>query len=253
MALWLEAEPIELRTDATEGDLQCVIRAAYRQVMGNAHVLDSQRLESAESQLRNGDITVKDFVRAVGLSDLYRSKFFEAASPYRFVELNFKHLLGRAPQDQTEIAEHVKLYNDQGYEAEINSYINSDEYLNNFGENIVPSVRCNRTQAGIKNNGFNRTFALMRGFAANDIGKQAQLISDVAGNLATKIKQPAQGSGAYNNTGKRFRISTATNTAVAALNRCSRKDYTVDYSQMSQEIQSLLKGGAKILAITEVA
>ncbi|NET32753.1 MAG: photosystem I reaction center subunit XII [Cyanothece sp. SIO1E1] len=253
MALWIEAESLELSPHATEDDLQAVIRAVYRQVLGNAYVLDNQRLTSAESQLRNGDITVRDFVRAVAQSELYRSLFFETSSPYRFVELNFKHLLGRAPQDQTEISEHVQIYNTQGYEAEINSYIGSDEYISHFGENRVPSARGNRTQVGIKNVGFNRTFALMRGYAANDTGNQAKLISDVAGNLATKIKAPARGSGAVSNTGKRFRIAAVTNTVSAALNRFSKQEYVVDYSQMSQQIQSLLKSGARICSITEVA
>ena len=253
MALWIESESIELRPNATEDDLQAVIRAVYRQVLGNAHVLDNQRLTSAESQLRNGDITVRGFVRAVAESGLYRSLFFETSSPYRFVELNFKHLLGRAPQDQAEIAEHVKLYNDQGYEAEINSYISSDEYFTSFGENIAPSTRGNQTQAGLKNVGFNRTFKLARGFAAHDGSKSAKLISDVASNLPTKIKAPARGSGAVSNTGKRFRITTTTKNSVAALNRFTKKEYTVSYSQMSQEIQSLIKNGAKILSITELA
>ena len=81
MALWIEAESVELRPNATEDDLQAVIRAVYRQVLGNAHVMDNQRLTSAESQLRNGDITVREFVRAVAQSDLYRSLFFETSSP----------------------------------------------------------------------------------------------------------------------------------------------------------------------------
>ena len=252
MALWIEAEPLELNVGATENDIQDVIRAVYRQVLGNAHVLDNQRLDSAESQLRNGDISVRDFVRAVALSGLYRSLFFETSSPYRFVELNCKHLLGRAPQDQAEIAEHVKLYNEQGYEAEINSYLDSEEYLSNFGDNIAPSARGNRTQVGIKNIGFNRTFTLMRGYAANDVGKSAKLISDIGANLSTKIKMPATASGAYSNTGKRFRILTTSSAAAATLNRCSKQEYTVSYSQMSQEIQGLLKSGAKIVSITEV-
>ena len=192
MALWIEAESVELRPNATEEDLQGVIRAVYRQVLGNAHVLEEQRLASAESQLRNSELTVRDFVRTVALSDLYRSRFFDASSAYQFIELNFKHLLGRAPQDQAEISEHVQLYNDQGYEAEINSYLSSDEYLSSFGENIVPAPRGNRSQLGIKNVAFNRTFTLMRGYAANDVGKTAKLIGDIAGNLATKIVSYAE-------------------------------------------------------------
>ena len=94
MALWLkDADPVELRAQASEEDLQVVIRAVYKQVLGNAHIMESQRLTSAESLLRNQDITVKEFVRAVAQSDLYRSLFFDTSSPYRLVELNFKHLL----------------------------------------------------------------------------------------------------------------------------------------------------------------
>ncbi len=252
MALWIETQSIELRPNATEDELQAVIRAVYRQVLGNAHVMESQRLISAESQLRNSDITVAGFVRAVAQSDLYQSLFFETASPYRFVELNFKHLLGRAPQDQAEIAEHVLTYNTHGYEAEINSYIGSDEYGSSFGENIVPSARGNRTQTGVKNVGFNRTFALMRGFAAHDAGKSAKLIGDIAGNLPTKIVALASGSGASSSRGKRFRIAISGANFGARVTR-SATTFEVGYNQLSRKIQNIQKTGGKILSITEVS
>ena len=115
MALWLaDADAVELRSNPTEDERQLVIRTVYRQVLGNVHLMESQRLVNAESLLRDGDITVKGFVRAVAQSDLYRALFFETSSPYRFIELNFKHFLGRAPQDQAEISEHVVLYNEEG-------------------------------------------------------------------------------------------------------------------------------------------
>ena len=252
MALWIEAESTELHPNTTEEGLQAVIRAIYRQVLGNVHVMDNQRLISAESQLRNGDITVKEFVRAVAQSDLYRSLFFETSSPYRFVELNFKHLLGRAPQDQTEISEHVQIYNSQGYEAEIDSYISSDEYSLSFGENVVPSARGNRTQTGMKNVGFNRTFALMRGFAANDIGKAAKLISDIGGNLPTKIVSPATASGASSSRDKRFRVSVSKASYGPRVTQ-SAITFEVGYNQLSQKIQNIHKSGGKILSVTEVA
>jgi phycoerythrin-associated linker protein len=252
MSLWIESEAIELRPNASEDDLQSVIRAAYRQVLGNAHVMESQHLTSAESQLRNGDITVAGFVRAIAQSELYQSLFFENSSPYRFVELNFKHLLGRAPQDQAEIAAHVLTYNTQGYEAEINSYIDSDEYVSSFGENVVPSARGNSTQVGSKNVNFNRTFALMRGFAANDTGKSAKLISDLAGNLSTKIVTPASGSGAASSRGKRFRISITKANFGSRVTQ-SASTFEVGYSQLSQKIQNIQKTGGKILSVTEVA
>ncbi|MBP5972391.1 phycobilisome rod-core linker polypeptide [Brasilonema sp. CT11] len=255
MALWIaNAEYLELRPNTLEDDLQTIIRAVYRQVLGNAHVMESQRLSSAESLLRNRDITVRGFVRAVAQSELYRSLFFETSSSYRFIELNFKHLLGRAPVEQTEISRHVLIYNEQGYEAEINSYIDSDEYIASFGENVVPYSRGNRTQTGIKNVGFNRTFALDRGFAAYDAaGKNAKLISDVGSNLPTKIKFPATGSGAYSNTGKRFRITVASGSSNPPRISMGKVTFEVGYNQMSQKIQNIQKTGGKILSITEVA
>ncbi|MEM9808031.1 MAG: phycobilisome rod-core linker polypeptide [Cyanobacteria bacterium P01_D01_bin.56] len=253
MALWIQAsEGVELRPNATEEDLQGVIRAVYKQVLGNVQPMESERLTSAESYLRNGDLSVKSFVAAVAMSDLYRSLFFETSSPYRFVELNFKHLLGRAPVDQSEIAEHVQIYNTQGYEAEINSYLDSNEYNASFGENVVPYCRGNQSQTGIKNVGFNRTFSLYRGDAASDSGKASRLISDVAGNLPTKIVAPAKGSGAYSNTGKRFRITIA-NANYGPRVTQSNKTFEVGYAQFSQKIQSIQKTGGRILKIAEVA
>ena len=252
--LWVtSADPVELRANATEDDLQSVIRAVYRQVLGNQHVMDSQRLASAESLLRDGSITVRGFVRIVAKSDLYRSLFFECASSYRFIEMNFKHFLGRAPLDQAEISEHVQRYNEQGYDAEIDSYLDSDEYISNFGENVVPYSRGTQTQTGFKNSVFNRAFALNRGNAANDAGRSAQLIGAVAGNLATKISSPAKGSGAYDNTGKRFRIVASTNTGAARLNRVSATEYVVSYSQMSNKVKGIMQSGGKIVSVTEIA
>ena len=253
MALWIQdSDVMELPLNVTEEDLQAVIRAAYKQVLGNRQLMESERLTSAESYLRNGDLSIKGFVTAIAMSDLYRSLFFETSSPYRFIELNFKHLLGRAPVDQSEISEHVQIYNTQGYEAEINSYLNSDEYNLSFGENIVPYCRGNQTQVGIKNVGFNRTFSLYRGDAASDVVNVVSLISDVGGNLPTKIVSPQKGSGAYSNTGKRFRI-TITKANYGARVTQSNMTFEVGYAQLSKKIQNIQKTGGRILKITEVA
>ena len=251
MSLWaVESTPLELRPNATEDDLQTVIRAVYKQVLGNAHLMECDRLTSGESLLRNGDISVKGFVNIVAKSDLYRSLFFESSSAYRFIELNSKHLLGRAPADQPEISEHVITYNEQGYDAEIDSYLDSNEYHTNFGENTVPYSRTTRSQLGTKNVGFNRMFALYRGDATSDASNQAKLITDVAANMGTKIKAPVSGSGAYSNTGKRFRISAVKGSG--ARMKVSNVTYEVGYSQLSQNIQCITKNGGRILSISEV-
>jgi phycoerythrin-associated linker protein len=252
MSLWVEnTDRVELRANASEDDLQVVIRSVYRQVLGNAHLLESDRLISAESFLRNGDITVRQFIAAVGQSELYQRKFFESSSQYRFIELNFKHFLGRAPQSQAEIADHVRIYNEQGYSAEIDSYLDSDEYASSFGDSTVPYARGTQSQVGQKNVTFNRSFALMRGTATSDASNKARLISALAGNSATKISGPRSGSGSPSSLGKRFRIQVAT-PGSGSRYRQANVTYDVNYSQLTNQVQSIQRRGGRILSVTEV-
>lgn len=188
----------------------------------------------------------------VAKSDFYQAAFFQTSSPYRFVELNCKHLLGRAPMSQAEVSEHVQTYNNAGYGADIDSYLDSDEYNTSFGENVVPYARGASTQTGFTNATFNRTFALNRGFAANNTGSSAKLISAVAANTATKITAPATGSGATDNTGKRFRV-TITNANFGPRVTRSANTFEVGFAQLSRKIQNIQKTGGKIVSITEVA
>ena len=252
MSLWLKDAPAtELRPNFTEDDLQVVIHAVYRQVFGNAHLLECDRQTSAESLLRDGIITVRGFVRMVAQSELYRSLFFDNSSQYRFIELNCKHFLGRAPLNQAEVSAHVQAYNNEGYDAEIDSYIDSDEYLMSFGENTVPSPRNVSDPNTVSNVGFNRVYSLYRGYATSDSGKSAKLISDLASNLSTAIVAPAQGGGTPGINNKRFRVS-ATKASIGSLNRISNQSYEVNYEQLNAKIKNLHRTGAKILSITEI-
>ncbi|NEO83948.1 MAG: photosystem I reaction center subunit XII [Spirulina sp. SIO3F2] len=244
--------PLEMRPNTTEAELQDIIRAVYKQVLGNAHIIDGSEFTSAESMLRNGDMTVRDFVRAVAQSELYQSLYFQTSSQYRFIELNCIHLLGRPPLGQAEIAEHVATYNADGYGADIDSYIDSEEYVSNFGENIVPYNRSANTQAGFTTETFNRTFALLRGPSGSTSNSNAsKLLSSLAANLATPVKPAASKSASGGNTAKRFQIRYSTSGAAARLNKYSQKSMTVSFSQMSASVQSIHKTGGRIVSITE--
>lgn len=253
MAIWVtNTDPVELRPNASEADLDVVIRAAYKQVLGNNYIMDSERLISAESLLRDGDITVRGFVRAIAKSDLYRRFFFEGASAYRFIEMNFQNLLGRAPEGQADISAHVQTYNATGYDAEIDAYIDSDEYTLSFGENTVPYLRGSQSIAGVKNVGYNRTLALAGGNAANNTGAKARLITDLAANLPTKITAPrGVGFGKASRDG-RFRIQVTRANLGGRRTPLSNATYEVDYSQLSKKVKGIQRAGGKIVSITAV-
>ncbi|WP_448269158.1 phycobilisome rod-core linker polypeptide [Nostoc sp. DSM 114159] len=163
-----QTEPIELWNTASVDDIEIVIRAVYRQVLGNAYIMESERLVVPESQLKQGIIDVREFVRQVAKSELYRSRFFDNVYRYRAIELNFKHLLGRAPDDYSETKYHSNILDEKGFEADIDSYLDSDEYLEAFGENIVPYYRGYKTQTGKKILEFTNMLQLLRSNSSSD-------------------------------------------------------------------------------------
>ncbi|MEM9089660.1 MAG: phycobilisome rod-core linker polypeptide [Cyanobacteria bacterium P01_F01_bin.53] len=253
MSIWVTSpEPVELRPNASEDELQLAISAVYKHVLGNHHIMESQRLTSAESLLRNGDISVRGFVRAVAKSDLYRSIYFEPASPYSFIENNFQNLLGRAPEDQTEIAAHTAICLSKGYDGEIDSYIDSDEYWRNFGENTAPYLRGQVTEAGLKNVSFNRTLAIAGGNASHNPASKPLLTNDLAANLGTKVKAPKAASSATAGTSSRFRILVAGANTGGSRTPRSSATYEIGYSQLQNKIRTIQKYGGKILSIDPI-
>lgn len=189
-----ETDPIRLWSGASVIEIEAIIRALYRQVLGNAHVMESERLVSLESQLTQGDISVREFVRKLAKSELYRARFFEECPRYRAIELNFKHLLGRAPESYEETTYHSHILDTAGYDAEIDSYIDSEEYDRVFGEDTVPYYRGHKTQTGRQLVGFTHMFQLLRGSSASDknliSGNVSRLKQAIFTNTPSSIVPP---------------------------------------------------------------
>lgn len=160
-------------SNASDQDKTTIIRTVYQQVLGRQYIMESERLEGAESLFRNGYLSVREFVRAVAKSGLYRAKFFENCNPYHFIELNFKHLLGRAPQNKAEMLHHFTILQEEGVEAEIDSYIDSAEYQERFGEEVVPFLTGWDYSAGQQGRQFSWLMQLARGAAASVKGDTA--------------------------------------------------------------------------------
>ena len=272
-----DAAPIELRPNATQGEIEAVILAVYRQVLGNPHLLTSERLVIAESLLRDGKITVQEFVRQVAKSDLYKQKFFHSSFQSRTIELNYKHLLGRAPYDQSEITDHMNIYQDNGYEADIDFYIDSPEYQTYFGETIVPYYRdLVTTGIGQKSVGFTRLFQLYRGSSNSDLaqltGNAPRLVKDLARNAASTIVPPsgagtsgfafisaAKGDASVSAFGgsKAFGSGRLFRVEVAGINgpgypkvRRVNKAVIIPYEELTPHMQRVQRQGGKIASIT---
>ncbi|MFM7651996.1 MAG: phycobilisome rod-core linker polypeptide [Vulcanococcus sp.] len=120
-------------------DVQEQIEQAYRQIFFHAFKVDREPM--LEMQLRNGDITVREFVRGLLLSRKFREAFYRCNSNYRVVEQVVGRVLGREVNgDQERIAWSIVIAN-QGLEGFVDTLLNSAEYIENFGLDIVPFQR----------------------------------------------------------------------------------------------------------------
>jgi len=122
-------------------ELDFLISAAYRQVYNEQQMLDKHRQVTLESQLRSRQITVRGFIRGLVLSDSFRRLIFDCNNNYRFVEICIQRILGRnVYSDREKIAWSIVIAT-KGIQAFVDELLNSEEYLNNFGDNIVPYQR----------------------------------------------------------------------------------------------------------------
>ena len=223
-----------------------VIRQAYRQVFGNRHLMELDVNPSIEALFINGDLTVQGLVTALAQSETYKKLFLESNSPYRFVELNFKHLLGRPPRDQAELMSHVRLLQEEGYETEIASYTYSDEYLSAFGIDQVPYNRATQTVVGGSTLNFTRAKALDAGFAGYD---NAETDSKLLNSLCTDSSPEAQDRRGVGNANS-LTINWTSRRQVGANRRAVQKS-VVTQTSMSATIKSILSQGGQILSIAK--
>ncbi|QEY32127.1 phycobilisome Linker polypeptide [Synechococcus sp. RSCCF101] len=121
------------------------INQAYYQLF--FHTFQVDREPVLESQLRDGRITVKEFVRGLLLSSRFRDGFYGCNSNYRVADHLVGRVLGRQPHgDQERIALSILLANG-GLEGLVDHLLESEEYEQAFGEHTVPFQR-NRVLAG---------------------------------------------------------------------------------------------------------
>jgi phycobilisome rod-core linker protein len=134
-------QPRNYSTDnlLSSGDMDNLIEAAYRQIFFHAFAAD--REPALESQLRNGQITVRQFIRGLLLSQTFRESFYEKNSNYRFVEHCVQKVLGRDVYNEREKIAWSIVVATKGIKGLVDDLLNSSEYLENFGDSTVPYQR----------------------------------------------------------------------------------------------------------------
>ncbi|MCG9893812.1 MAG: phycobilisome rod-core linker polypeptide [Thermosynechococcaceae cyanobacterium MS004] len=121
------------------GDLGDLIEAAYRQLFFHAFAADREPF--LESQLRNGQISVREFVRGLLLSDTYKRSFYDLNSNYRFVEQTVQRVLGRDVYSEREKIAWSIVVATKGIKGFVDALLDSNEYQESFGESTLPYQR----------------------------------------------------------------------------------------------------------------
>ena len=149
--------------------LLVAINALYKNIFGNLSLMQSERPIDIERKLRNGDLTVREFTRKICKSTIYRNFYFDGISQYKAIKLRYKHILGRPIKSKDEVTQSSNIINNLGFEAHIDFLIDSNEYNNIFGEDIVPYMRSWNSPTGFKTKSFLETSYLTKAFATSDI------------------------------------------------------------------------------------
>jgi len=138
----ISVQRFAMKSSLSIDEKNMVVKACYRQVF-ERDILKAYNLSMSdlESQVKNGRISVKEFVRALGKSYLYKKNFYEPFVNSRVLELAFRHFLGRGPSSLEEFQNYFSILSLRGLDGLIDSLINSLEYADYFGEETVPYSR----------------------------------------------------------------------------------------------------------------
>jgi phycobilisome core-membrane linker protein len=152
--------PVQLPSSPSESQRKEVVRASYRQLL-NRVPFAAERLLDAESQLRNGQVSVAEFVGLIASSDLFLQRLNRLA-PLRAAAAAHLALLGRAAMPG-ETSRFLATRTSQGLPAAVQQLLVSEEYAQAFGRSTVPFFRGLNTQDGLPLATVNRSAELYSG------------------------------------------------------------------------------------------
>ena len=116
-----------------------LIEKAYRQIY--FHAMKSDRDTCLESQFRAGGITMRDFVRKLLLSERFQQSYYQCNSNYRMVDQVIGRVLGRSVHNDGERRAWAIVIGEKGFTAFVDAVLETEEYMNNFGYDLVPEQR----------------------------------------------------------------------------------------------------------------
>jgi len=127
---------------STRQERETALYQIYRHVLERQpYVYERKLLAQAEKEFLSDKIGVRRFLKELGHSQVYLDAFYYKYSNLKFMELCFKHFMGRAPMNQAEMQTYCDILMTKGVCKLITALLDSEEYRKAFGCFTVPYPR----------------------------------------------------------------------------------------------------------------
>lgn len=151
------SKQVLLPAGPTTSQGQAAVEATYKQLL-NRNPLAAERLSDAESQLRDGQLTIAGFLAQLAGSELFQQRL-NRMPPLRAAAAAYLALLGRAAQPQ-ETSRFLATRVSRGLQQAINDVLSS-----RYGQDTLPYIRGMATSDGVPLSTVNHTANLYQGNA----------------------------------------------------------------------------------------
>ncbi|TVQ25147.1 MAG: phycobilisome linker polypeptide [Leptolyngbya sp. DLM2.Bin15] len=137
-----EFQPITVSRRSSREEREIALMQIYRQVLERVpYSYERKAMAKAERDFLSDKIGVRRFLKELGHSRVYLDSFYYSSANLKFLELCFKHFMGRAPINQDEIRTYCDILMKQGVHHVITAILDSEEYRKVFGCFTVPYAR----------------------------------------------------------------------------------------------------------------
>lgn len=135
-------QPITVSRRSSLEERQAALTQIYRQVLERQpYAYERKALAQLEKDFLRDKIGVRRFLKELGHSEVYLNAFYHTSSNLKFLELCFKHFMGRALADEDEMKFYCNLLMTKGVKGLVTAILDSEEYRKVFGCFTVPYAR----------------------------------------------------------------------------------------------------------------
>lgn len=134
--------PMTVSRQSSPEEHQFALTQIYRQVLERQpYTSERQTITALEKDFLKDKIGVRRFLKHFACTDIYLNQFYDKLSNVKFMDVCFKHFLGRAILDHQEMQVYNTILAKQGVGGLITAMLDSEEYRKAFGCFTVPYPR----------------------------------------------------------------------------------------------------------------